>query len=278
MDSIYAYNDYRRYLSDFFIERKGINPKYSYRVLAEKCGFKARDYLMRVMKGQKNLSSAGIKLLSKYFGFSEKQAEYFYALVEFNQAKGTIQKEKYFSVLSEIRRYGKHQKIERDQYEYLSSWHCIALRSLLPILNKKTSLDHVGVGKLLDPMLSGKQVKDSIELLLRLGLITYDIKQGYSVGQKALSTGDEVTAISVAEFHKATMELAKRSIDVHPSDTRDVSGITMSISQKGFLRIKKEIQNFRKKIMAIATEDKEEDLLYQLNMHLFSLSQKRGHG
>ena len=278
LESVYAYTDYRKYLLDFYTDKKRLNSRYSYRVLAEKSGFKARDYLMRVMKGERNLSESGIKLLSKYFDFSEKQELYFLLLVQFNQSEVGLEKEKYYQQLSEIRRYGKHQKIERDQFEYLSSWHHVALRSLLPVVSLKVSRDVDAVGKLLDPPLTAKQVMDSIELLLRLGLLQHTAKEGYTVVNKALSTGDEIASLSVAEFHKSTMELAKRSIDKHPSASRDVSGVTMSISQNGFHRIKKEIQGFRKKIMAIASEDTDEDLLYQFNMHLFPLSRNKGFG
>src|SRR4051812_24747415 len=87
METLYAYTDYRKYLRDYFQEKKQSNKHFSLKVLAEKSGFKARDYLMRVMRGDRNLSEAGIKKLSEFFRFSEKQAEYFQTLVMFNQAE-----------------------------------------------------------------------------------------------------------------------------------------------------------------------------------------------
>jgi uncharacterized protein (TIGR02147 family) len=280
METVYSYTDYRRYLRDYFAEKKRLNPRYSYRVLAEKSGFKARDYLMRVMNGQRNLSSAGAAQLSEYFQFSEKQADYFETLVRFNQAETTLLKEPLYAKLSEIRKYGKQQRLRQDQFAYLSSWHHIALRSLLPILDKRTAVDPEKVGRLMDPVLSAKQVRDSIELLMRLGLLNKTAgsaaKTAYTVGEMALSTGDEVASLSVAEFHKTAMDLAKRSIDRHPSASRDISGLTMGVSLDGFRRIKNEIQAFRKKIMAIAVNDSGEDMLYQLNLHLFPLTRNQG--
>lgn len=69
LENLYTYSDYRQFLRDNFQEKKLANLAFSYRVLAEHCGFKARDYLMRVMSGQKNLSQDGADLLSKYFDF-----------------------------------------------------------------------------------------------------------------------------------------------------------------------------------------------------------------
>ncbi len=276
MESIFSYTDFRQYLREYFQEKKAASPAFSYRMLAERAGFKARDYLLRVMNGQRNLSHASADKLSKYFRFSEKQAEYFHALVLFNQAETTLEKEKIFARLTEIQKYGKHQRLRQAQFSYLSSWHHIALRSLLPLLNTSEAADPERVGLLLDPVISAKQVKDSIELLIGLGLLNKTPKGTYSVGDLALTTGDEVAALSVAGFHKTAMDLAKRSIDKHPAAARDISGLTMGVSQDGFKRIKAEIQAFRKRIMAIAMNDSGEDMIYQLNLHLFPFSHNRG--
>ncbi len=268
-----TYLDYRLYLRDYFTDKKLKNPRFSLKVLADHAGFKARDYLLRVMNGQRNLSDMSVKLLSKYFHFSDKNAEYFQSLVHFNQAKTGEAKEEAFRKLLEIQKYGKLQMLRNDQFEYLVSWHHAALRSYLPLFKKGIDLEEVGAA--FDPPLTTKTVKDSVALLTRLGLLRVN-RGRYSVGDAALSTGDEVGSLSVGAFHKETMELAKRAIDKHAAVSRDISGITMGISRAGYSRIKEEIRAFRKKIMAIAVNDSEEDRVYQLNLHLFSLTQPRG--
>jgi uncharacterized protein (TIGR02147 family) len=280
MEPLFAYTDYRRFLADWFAHKKRANGHFSLRVLAEQSGFKARDYLMRVMRGERNLSDDGIHKLSEYFRFSEKQAEYFSALVRLNQARTHTEKERYYARLAEVRKYGTHQRLRQEQFEYLTAWYHSALRSLLPVLEPipkaGDEVDWESLGKLLDPPLTGKQARDSVELLLRLGLLVRDAHGRYAVQEAALTTGDEVAALGVATFHRATMELAKRSIDKHPPDSRDISGVTMSISQEGFRRIKSELRAFRKRIQAIASADSGEDMVYQLNLHLFPLTRTRG--
>jgi uncharacterized protein (TIGR02147 family) len=132
------------------------------------------------------------------------------------------------------------------------------------------------LARMLDPPLTAKQARDSVDLLMRLGLLQRDAKGRYAVAEAALSTGDEVATLGVAGFHRATMDLAKRSIDRHPPAARDISGITMSISQDGFRRIKTELRAFRKKIQAIASADMGEDMVYQLNLHLIPLTRHQG--
>lgn len=274
MDTLFAYTDYRLYLRDWFEEKKLSNKHFSLRMLAERSGFKARDYLLRVMRGDRNLSLDGAEKLSAFFRFSEKQAEYFKSLVQFNQAPNTLEKERSWKRLSEIQKYGAHQKLRHDQFEYYSSWYHSALRSLLPVMDCRDDWDEVA--RMLDPPITAKQARDSVVLLLKLGLLQREGKGRYTVAQPALSSGDEVASLALAGFHKSTMDLAKRSIDRHPATCRDVSGVTMSISRGGFDRIKSEIRAFRKKIMAIASEDSQEDMVYQLNLHLIPLTKRRG--
>lgn len=274
MNSLFAYSDYRLYLQDWYAEKKQANTHFSFRLWAEKSGFKARDYLMRVMRGDRNLSLDGIEKLSEYFHFSEKQIEYFRALVAFNQAEEPIAKEKAWQKLSQISKIGVHQKIRREQFEYFSSWHYAALRSLLPVTD--CGDDWEKVGRWFDPILSAKQVKDSVDLLLKLGLLQRKAKGRYTVTHAALTTGDEIASVAVAAFHKTTIDLVKRSIEKHPSTARDISGITMSLSNQGYQRIKTELSAFRKKVMEIAAADTKEDMVYQLNLHLIPLTQNRG--
>jgi uncharacterized protein (TIGR02147 family) len=279
-EPLFAYTDYRQFLADWFEQKKLSNRHFSLRMLAEQSGFKARDYLMRVMRGERNLSDEGIRKLSDFFRFSEKQSEYFSALVRLNQARTHTDKERHYARLAEVRKYGSHQRLRQDQFEYLTAWYHSALRSLLPVLGPLPQADGredwERLGKLLDPPLTAKQTRDSAELLLRLGLLARDAQGRYAVQEPALTTGDEVTALGVASFHRATMELAKRSIDKHPPPARDISGVTMSISQEGFRRIKSELRAFRKRIQAIASADSGEDMVYQLNLHLFPLTRTRG--
>jgi uncharacterized protein (TIGR02147 family) len=280
MEPLFAYTDYRRFLADWFVEKKRVNPRFSLRMLAERSGFKAKDYLLRVMRGDRNLSAEGVGKLSAFFRFSEKQAEYFSALVEFNQARDLPEKERGYARLAEVRKYGAHQRLRQDQFEYLTAWYHSALRSLLPVLEPPLAgegpEEWERLGKLMDPPVTAKQARDSTELLLRLGLLARDARGRFTVQEPALTTGDEVAALGVAAFHRATMELAKRSIDKHPPASRDISGITMSISQDGFRRIKSELRAFRKRIQAIASADSAEDMVYQLNLHFIPLTRARG--
>jgi len=273
MSDLFSSLDYRAYLRDHYEAKKALGKGFSFQVWARLCGFAARDYLMRVMRGERNLSDTGIESLSKYFGFQEKEARYFKALVVFNQAKTPADQEKAYKELLSVRRFSAVQKLREDQYEFLTSWHHAAMRSLLPVIPFHD--DWEKLGQFFDPALTAKQAKDSVDLLLRLGLVSH-VGKKFKVAESSLRTGDKVRSLALSEFHKRQLELAKRSIDKHPASFRDISGVTMSLSAVGVENVKRKLAEFRKSIMNIAAEDQNEDRVMQLNLHLFPLTRVGG--
>ena len=273
MDSIFTYIDYRLFLRDYIHEKKLNSNGFSFKVIADRAGFKARDYILRVMNGSRNLSQSGVCMLSQALRFSEKEAEYFTNLVGFNQAKKPSEKEFFFNKISAIRKYGQAQKLRNDQFEYLSEWYYVAIRSLLPVMDFKD--DFAALAKFLDPPLTPGQAKKAVNLLLRLGLVQRTAQGNYTVPASSLSTGDEIASTALFQFHKQSIDLARRALDYFSASDRDISGVTMSLSGPGLKRVKEEVQRFRKRIMEIATEDKGEEGAFQLNIQLFPLSKRR---
>jgi uncharacterized protein (TIGR02147 family) len=273
MSEIYTYTNYRIFLKDFFSQKKQEKPHFSFQVFANKAGFKARDHILRVMNGQSNLSYEGSLKLAKAMDLIEKESEYFANMVLFNQAKTHDEQLSYFNKMSMICKTTQSQKLRQEQFEYFSEWYYSALRSFLPLFNFDNNFSMIG--KFLDPPISAQQVRKALDLLTELGLLTVDENGNYHVSTSSLTAGDEVASMAINSFHRQTLELAIRSIIRTPSEQRDISGVTMSVSQKGFDKIKSEIQAFRKKIISIAESDSGEDRVVQFNMQLFPLTKKR---
>ncbi len=273
MKSLYSYMDYRQFLKDYFAEKKSSNKVFSYAVFAALAGFKARDYILRVMKGGRNLSKNGTYRLGKAMRLSAKETEYFENLVAYNQATSDEEKEHYFLKISENRKYGQIQILRKDQYAYLSQWYHCAIRSLLPVMNFNDDWEKLAM--FLRPPITASQAKKSVALLLRLGLLIKTGKGRYVTTSSSLSTGDELRSIALTRFHKTTMDLAKKALENVPAPARDISGVTVSISAGGFNRIKEEVRSFRKQVLAIAAMDSREDRVCQVNIHLFPLSETR---
>jgi uncharacterized protein (TIGR02147 family) len=89
-----------------------------------------------------------------------------------------------------------------------------------------------------------------------------------------LTTGSEARRRAIAEYHRTMIESAKTSIDLVPSDERDISALTLCMSEGGLLRLKQRIQSFRKELLSLAAENQDGEQVVQLNMQLFPLTKR----
>lgn len=276
MESLFSYTDYRLYLKDYISIKKAEKGSFSLKTVADRAGFKARDFILRIMNGERNLSQSGSYKMSEALRLSEKETDYFINLVAFNQAETPKEKEFFYQKMAQVCRHGKQQKLRQDQFTYFSEWYYAALRSILPVLDFKD--DYRAIGKFLTPSLSAAQVEKAVMFLLELGLLEKDPEGKYHVSTPQLTAGEAVKSVAMMRFHKQSLDLARRSLESCTTDERDISGVTMSLSQKGFKKIREEIAVFRKKVMCIAEEDSHEEGAFQLNLQLFPLSKRRTRG
>ncbi len=273
MNSIYSYTDYRTFLRDYFAEKKKNNKSFSLKILADQAGFKARDYILRVMNGTRNLSQSGCYKLSRALRLSDRETGYFINLVAFNQAQTPCEKEFFFLRMAEVCRHGKQQKLRREQFEYFSEWYYSALRSILPVMDFGD--DYGAIGRFLSPNLSASQVEKAIDFLLAAGLLEKKGIGKYDVRASQLIAGEAVHSVAMIKFHRQALNLAQRALDIYNADERDFTGVTMSLSRQGFEKIREEIATFRKKVMEIAEHDHNENGVFQLNIQLFPLSKRK---
>jgi uncharacterized protein (TIGR02147 family) len=91
-----------------------------------------------------------------------------------------------------------------------------------------------------------------------------------------ISTGDEIASLAVVRYHQKMIELGKESITTIDEDMRDIGAITASIDHATMLKMKSEIQLFRKKLLAVASGTKQADTVYQLNMQFFPVTKSKG--
>ena len=116
-------------------------------------------------------------------------------------------------------------------------------------------------------------MKNSLKLLEKNGMLEKDEQGHYRQGNRSITTGNlDVTSLAIREMHRQMGELAVQSLDQVPVNERDVSGLTIGISENAFEKITKEIAEFRRRISAIVMDDSGEERVYRLNVQLFPLT------
>ncbi len=236
-----------------------------------KMGMKSPAFYLDLVKSRRNLSFKSIPHCCKALGFNKEESEYFENLVLFNQAKTIEEKNRFYQKMLNNKKVNMNL-ISKEMYEFYSKWHHTAIREMLfyyPFKNNYRDL-----AKQLYPSITEDEAKKSIELQERLGFIEKS-DFGYKQKTPTITTGDEITqAFEVANFQLNTMDLAKHALDNFSAKTRDISTLTLSLSEKGFKNIKSIIQNTRKDILKEAQLDENESKVYQINLQLFPLTKE----
>ena len=273
---VFEYLDYREFLRGYYNQKKEANPAFSLRVFSDKIGFKAKDFISRVMNGDKNLSSQSIPKVASGLRLGKHETEFFIALVTFNQAETTEERngafEKMQAVLKVVRFAEKQHLLGHAQYMVYSDWRHLTIRSLIGMFGFDG--DYEALARQVHPRVSAEEAKKSVRLLEECQLIKKDENGKYVLTESAITTGDRTSKLALRGFHQQCLKLAADSIDRDKPGERHVSGLTLGISKEGYDRIVERINAFRKEIALIAEEDESSDKVFQLQFALFPVSGK----
>ncbi len=273
MPEIYQYSDYRIFLKELLEEKKKENRLFSHRAVLQRMGVSSSGFLANVISGRKNLTPDQVQKLSAILKLKAAEARYFECLVLFTQARSLEDRN------AQMKRMVANQKVEtralsKKQLNLFSNWHYVVLREMLFFHRLKD--DFRAAARMLMPPISTEEVEKAVSELEALDFIAKDAEGIYRQKDSAVTTGDEIRSLQVANFQMETMELAKAALDKLPMHERDISCMTVTLSMESFDQVKSEIQAFRKRISAIAVADKASDQVFQCNIQFFPVTRKEG--
>lgn len=273
--SLFDYKDYRVFLNDWYKESKKTKPFFSYRAFAKKAGFKTSNFLMLVMKGQRNLTEQSLAKTILGLGLNKQEQDFFRNLVFLNQAKTHDEKNLYYQHLLQSKKFSQLKPIEKQQYEYYSTWYHPVVRELI------VSKDFDGTPEWLSGRLLSKvtpaQCAKSIELLESLGFIKKNGGNRWKQTSSIVSTGPELTSLVVHNYHKTLLDLTRAVMDKLSTKERDVSALTLGVKTSRIEELKAKIRRFRKEILSLVSVDTEPEEVVQLNIQFFPVTKKQ-HG
>lgn len=271
--NVFDFTDYRKFLEDYYEQKKSTDSSFSYQLMSERAGLN-KGFVYNVIKGKRKLSKSNLLKICGAIGLNKTETDYFENLVGFNQAKSLNEKKHYFDKLNRYKYKDKTkteiQLIRKDQYEFYSTWYHSAVRSIIDMY--KFNGNYAWLARMVHPSISVKQAKHSVELLTKLGIIQKQKNGFYEISDKNITTGKEITGLAIQNFHSECADLSKKAIQDLPKDERNITGLTMGISQSTYSRICEKILKFQNQIAEIVNEDSCADRVYQLNFHFFPMS------
>lgn len=269
MKSILTYNDYRKFLRDYYQEKKKLSRSFSFRFFARKADLGSPNYFKLVMDGQRNLTHRNVRKFARGLGLGDREQLYFENLVFYNQSTDEDEKTFFKKNLDLVKSKHDEALMTHDQYEIFSLWYPAAIREALLINTFPSTPKKIAAR--FDHNFTPQQAREAISLLERIGLITRKKDGSLQVQQQSIGTPDLTKSDALLRFYESMIELAKKSVEGQSSKERCLSGVTVAIAKKDLPEAFRKIHQFRSELDHFFSKGKPYDAVYQLNLQLFRL-------
>lgn len=272
MNDLFEYLSYHRFLEDYLTAKRAEKEWFSLRWFAQRIEVDQGNPV-RVFQGKRHLSDAAVDRLVAFLDLDGRRAEYLRTLVQFNKARTDAKARVLFDQLMAIAA-PEAKVLAPKQYEFYRKWYHTAVYNLMDYYDFRGNFEELA--KLTDPPLTVPQAKESVELLLRLGLLSVRSDGRHVQTHDLISSGSEWRSLAVQAFQEETLRLAMHSLEHHPRASRDFSTLTMSLAGKDLEKVRGLMVEFRKSLLKIVQESEPADSVYHLNMHFFPMTRLRG--
>lgn len=271
MPDVLGYLDYRAYLKDWYDARKRREKGFSYRILAREVGYRSHAFFSLVLNRKSNISMDVAMGFADSIGLKGKEREYFLLLVSCNQEEDPAQRRNLFQRLQELNGTPA-TRLREDQNAFLASWRNAALREMLGI--DPFQGGEAQWGERMVPAATAREVRDSLDLLLALGL-AHRTARGIVRTDPRLDTGTTYTETATRGFMRQVHELGGEALERFPRTERHHGWATLSVSAATLETMRAELRALVQRFMTLAEKDASPDRVMQLNLELFPLAYGR---
>ncbi len=266
MSDLCTFTNSCEFLKYLYEQRKKANRAFSHRFIGLKIGFSA-GYFSRILSGEKSLSPEMAEKFIGFFNLKSREANYFRNLVGFTQCSSTDQKQIHYQKMLALRN-SKTVQTEKLNYDFFAHWSHSAVFSLCRVESIADSADFSEIGKKFMPKLSGEEIRKSLELLEKMGLIRKNEERIYEVVQSFLSSiGND--SMNIRNYLANSINGAVSALDLLNRDQREIQTMMITVSESGYQKIRSKLETLRQEINEIVAEDSGIDRICQANFHLF---------
>ena len=270
---VLSFLDYRDYLKAVYDYRKESQPFFSYQLFGEKVGMD-QSLFAKVLIKARNVAEDSIPRFINYLSLQDHEAEYFQTMVHFVKAKSDAEARNHFERMMSLRG-PRADRVEGEQYAYFRRWQHAAMRSLLDAFDFDGE-SYAQLAACFIPPLTAKAAKESVQLLLKLGLIAKDANGHLKPTSKGITTGSAWKDLAVHSFQQETLQLALDGLERLTKQDRDYSTLTLNVDAAEFAEIRRRIKEFRNSIATLVQGSERGETVYQLNLQLLPVARARG--
>lgn len=252
---VYEFHDFRAWLAAWYAWRSTQEePGLSKSEVSRRLGLpRTRSYFTDILRG-KVVSAVFVERLVDLTELNRTEAKYFRALVRFAQASDPREREEAFDDVVALNRV-PWAKAAGDSWEYYKDWRNQLVRALLLLEPSDGNWDALARRSLLP--ISGAEVKKTVAVLRRLGMVVQAEDGFWRVAQQSLSTGTGVDDKILRQAQMVQLEHIRDDLlrDPEGRPPRKVTTSVVSISGPGLDRILVRMDRLRSEIRALAHRD-----------------------
>lgn len=264
---IFDYFSYRDYLNDVFSYFKITIPSYSHRKFLNDANINGSAYLLRVLRGERKLSIKYIPNFSKALKHDTVQARFFELMVRFENEKNVDKKDLHLKAMLKIRSKKATHVLYDKKLRYLDKWYYPVVRDLVGLVDFKE--DYNFLAKLLIPRINADQARGAVKFLLENGFIRKKANgKGYEPTEPIVSTPPNVQSTILSQFHRKNLELDIEAFDTCSLSDRSISSVVLSVSDETYEKMRAEIKEFRKKMIALARSGTDPSMVYRIGFQM----------
>lgn len=273
--NIQDYHDYLEFLIDWTNYLKDQEKGFSLRKIAKEAGI-ASGYLPMCFSRKRKLSDKFFDKIKPLLRLSTKEIRYLDLLkiiAESEVAKDRVQA---LTDLQKLKDYKDSHHSELEAHQYLSRWYYVAIRELVNLPEFRN--EPAWIQERLRGRISQKQIIEGVQFLLKYDFILKDDSGQFRVAEKQLSCHEGVYKISLGEFHRQMLDIAKISIDDVSREERLLLGHTVALSKDQYEKIQAILKEAITKIENVDNTTQVETEVYQIEVAAFPLTKKSSAG
>ena len=272
LEHLFDYDDFRKFMQDYFDEQKKQRAVFSHRFFAAKAGFSSSSYCLNVIRGRFNLTPKSIEKISKAMDFEPLQKAYFEALVQYNQAQQVDERDQAWEQILQIRKQIEFTHVTTREQAYFSKWYYPVVRELA--VESEWNGDFRVLARSLTPQITTEEARDAVKNLLEWGLLKKEGDRYERVSQ--MLDAAEIPPIALRKIRREYIQHAIGAVESMPKDERFAAFTTLAMSEKSYNYAVEVLEEARKKIIARAANDLDVERVYEMMLVAFPMSKKVG--
>lgn len=270
IERLFEYDDYRKFLQDYFEEQKNQSAAFSHRFFAAKAGFKTSSYCLNVIRGRFKLTEKSAEKISKAMGLGNLQESYFLSLVEFNQSERIDKRDIAWEQISQIKRQAEFTHLTNREQTYFSKWYHPIVREL--VVTSNWAEDYKALARMVVPNITAAEARGAVKTLMELGLVK-KIGDRYEETSLMVDASD-VSPIALKQIRRDYIQHALRAVECIPKYEQYAAFTTLAMSESSFNYVVEVMREARKKIMAKISNDTDVERVYEMMFMTFPMSTK----